>query len=1308
MSPHADLIDADYQQWRLRFRRVVWVRGTCFVLAAAVAAVQIAGWLDFLARPRDIRLRWTITCFALAAVFATAWRVLIGPLRTIIDPARLSRLLEQLTRHPSGEHSLATQTQISAQDSPMLQAVTRSAAARISARPSHQTLRNDACLRAMLWCGLSLIIAAASVSLGAQESWTAVRRLTAPWAEFAWPQHDWLVLVDQEFEAVSEETIVDANQPLRLYVLDDRGSPPQEMWLQVRRGDSVESRKLDIESVRHTAGRVSRAGLIELASDEPFAIRVVGGDDRRMPWAHVTVYNPPRVTGFQIATTPPAYSGLGREQTESLSGPIECLIGSRIEVTATFDQPLTTATLIREGVPNVELELLDDGYQVTAAWTVTVAGHSKYQFEVIGEMIARNSMTRQCEVVAVSDEPPSIEVESPPASMLVTESASVPVRFTAEDDLAVDQVAAAYSLTMSADAESYALATDSQQITEQLMSATALLEPAALGAMVGDRISVWAEATDHFNLGPPHVSRSNVHTLSVVTEADKLSELNARLEALIAELGRLEAQASEAATSLAELQIQVQTAGELPPSDMEIVRKRLFDSQTAARETYESETSLLAQVTGLIDELQWNGLETTELGSQLAGVAGGLTQLRDWEFPSLLSDLTLVVTSQHDLEGSDDAELAASIVRASQSQRAIADVLLSMLNMLGEYRRFDSLGEAVARLRLDQESLNQNTLRTAESTLGRDWSELSVQQQADLQRLAERQSQVASTLSALVTESQRQATNFSSSNSVQTAVEIQRRLASPELLLWLAESSQYLDRNELGLAMPTQQAILTELTAMEDLLAGRESTVAATAVALDQSLATLTDSLNEQRALLQEIEQATGEASPQQQVEWADRQSQLFTQTERALIAQQARIREPWIQSGRRGAMRMREAHFAITQGDLATARTEQQEAVDDLSQSIGQLESLVAGQRQSQAFDEMQELPQHLQALIDSQTQLLAQVRDLDALHATAGQWSRDLLRGVREAAGRQQSLAEDAADVATSLSPWPTFQFAVDDALVLMHEAAAQLDARQVGAETQQLQEQIVLRLQQVHSSLSDAGAAMLLQPELSSDPRSPGEHDASARLSQVRLLRNLQEELSHQTEEVVLANSPSNDVMSSISGRQRELAELAEPLLSAFGGAEVAPLAEAATSALAAIEEVATSLEAGRFTIETVSLQADAVAALDSLLAAAPNSSTLASGETQSQQGNSPMPSEGEGQSTDTTAGTNGDGTGGDDSATGTAAEIEVQRARDRELAIDSWGHLPPRAQQELQADFSAEFLPEYDDWIRRYYEALAEER
>lgn len=44
----------------------------------------------------------------------------------------------------------------------------------------------------------------------------------------------------------------------------------------------------------------------------------------------------------------------------------------------------------------------------------------------------------------------------------------------------------------------------------------------------------------------------------------------------------------------------------------------------------------------------------------------------------------------------------------------------------------------------------------------------------------------------------------------------------------------------------------------------------------------------------------------------------------------------------------------------------------------------------------------------------------------------------------------------------------------------------------------------------------------------------------------------------------------------------------------------------------------------------------------------------------------------------------------------------------LADAVWGHLPPREREELLRTFNERYLPRYDSWVRRYFEALAEER
>ena len=53
--------------------------------------------------------------------------------------------------------------------------------------------------------------------------------------------------------------------------------------------------------------------------------------------------------------------------------------------------------------------------------------------------------------------------------------------------------------------------------------------------------------------------------------------------------------------------------------------------------------------------------------------------------------------------------------------------------------------------------------------------------------------------------------------------------------------------------------------------------------------------------------------------------------------------------------------------------------------------------------------------------------------------------------------------------------------------------------------------------------------------------------------------------------------------------------------------------------------------------------------------------------------------------------------------TKAELE----RRRHLAREVWGHLPPTLRKELLNIFNENYLPKYEDHIRRYYEALAEQ-
>jgi hypothetical protein len=44
----------------------------------------------------------------------------------------------------------------------------------------------------------------------------------------------------------------------------------------------------------------------------------------------------------------------------------------------------------------------------------------------------------------------------------------------------------------------------------------------------------------------------------------------------------------------------------------------------------------------------------------------------------------------------------------------------------------------------------------------------------------------------------------------------------------------------------------------------------------------------------------------------------------------------------------------------------------------------------------------------------------------------------------------------------------------------------------------------------------------------------------------------------------------------------------------------------------------------------------------------------------------------------------------------------------LAKDVWGHLPPQLREQLLNVYTEKYLPKYEDLVRAYYEALAEQQ
>jgi len=145
------------------------------------------------------------------------------------------------------------------------------------------------------------------------------------------------------------------------------------------------------------------------------------------------------------------------------------------------------------------------------------------------------------------------------------------------------------------------------------------------------------------------------------------------------------------------------------------------------------------------------------------------------------------------------------------------------------------------------------------------------------------------------------------------------------------------------------------------------------------------------------------------------------------------------------------------------------------------------------------------------------------------------------------------------------------------------------------------------------------------------------------------------------------------------------------------------ELATETVALMQQAQSGFADGELTDETASLQKSINERLERLAQLARQQATQAS------TGQSRKTGSGAGASTNA-----GDGQGAaernpnaaesSEAATG-ADDSEPRTVTPRDLATSVWGHLPARQRDRMRARFSERFLPQYDQLVREYYEALA---
>jgi len=1156
-----DSPSAAFPLLRRRLRRMVLFRGLSRLVCVFILAVNLVGGLDWWLRFDSHQAR-IVASSSIAVVLATLLlSSVVLPLWRRLSDHDLAVLVERA--RPDLRGALSSSVEFSnrgcdpASGAPALQRVliqrtTRRAAGMEIASLLDPKSVSRAAASALLCC----LAAATIIAVAPAHALTAMQRLAVPHRQVPWPRQNTLVLLDADFEHFEnpgKARTVSSAEPLVLYVVDRDGRMPDDVTLHTLIDNHVLSRPLESTEIVDHEGRRRQAFMANVPPKAgSIRIRATGGDDQRMPWHEFRRLAPPTLEDLRIAITPPDYSGQSVVTRDRLAGRFTALVGSEVRVQARSPQRLDTVNLRNDANEATTLDAVDRQYE--SVFTVREPGVRTYWFDLADARGMTASSVSRFEVEAVEDTVPFVAVRSPPADLSVTPSAVVPVAVTARDDVGVTQVRLRFSHPSgSVEQESVALpGLDAPLRSAELSSEIAVAD---FDLAAGHQLAFHAEADDAFDLGPRHTAESRRYVLTVVSPDDKLDELISKQSQIGEQLQRVADRQTRALRHTRDLMVQWRTAKALAPEDMGLLRRVNVDQKRITTEIEGGQSSVIEQSAAVLDELAWNQFAdqpiTRRLSQFVADVRGLDNELADVQ-QSLGRALRAVET-----DGADDVEPA--LARIETSQARILETLQQSLTRFETWQLHHDVARRFDELSTEQQGISEGTVVIGRKTLARRYSDLALQEQADLARLAARQQQLTTDINQFTTQCETLAALGQSSGLVDanTLTAVIRLLDTEDVAGMTATASRLVDQNRIADAVETQRAIMQVLEHVERLLrnTGEESP--------ELLLRQITEAQEEvehlrtrQQRLAERTSAAASDISRDELLELRKQQVEL------ARDAQESAQRLLQRQIGKAGTSASRAADAMQAAADglqdevSPSAIADQRDAVDDLLQAERELNRLRHSLDAGRVSARLAELGQDAQAYRTRQQRLTDETARLEEALREQGRLSRSELRSLRQLATDQRSLSEDVASNGTGITEGAdVFHMAFQMAAQHMADAAGRLDERTTDEATQNAQAAAMQFLDQI----ADVSA---MKPPQSNDavPTTADSSDETAEsvdtslIPQLELLLNMQRGLAERTAALMSVQETQGaltvdeqEELALLAARQAQLKSLAADILS-----------------------------------------------------------------------------------------------------------------------------------------------------------------
>jgi len=1163
-------------------RRLLALYGIGRVVSAVAGTLLLLGSADYLIHFEDRGIR-AMASLAVLAVFAwSAYRYLFVLLSHRAGDVQIAQRIER--RFPQLKDQLSSSVQFLKQSEADPQAgsaaLRRAVIGETTARLERLNLGETIERRPARWAaGIALavcLVAALLAICDPTSAQLALVRLARPFGGDAWPKFN-----DLTFRHPPDRIAL--GKPFEVELVDRNHRMPDEVRIHYRFEGDGQNVEETVEPM-HLLNGVMTAR--KDAVTRPFKFRAEGGDDRSMQWHALDVVEPPRVESLKITLYPPEYTGWPAEPSEKQ---IHALRGTRVQLTGAANKPLASAALVQdgalqEGAATVPAALVDNKYGFSVpgdpAEPFIIDKAGTYAFDLKDTEGVSGGADDRWEIRAVPDQPPTVSIEQPGANVFVTRDAVVPLRINVKDDLAVHEVMLHYNRSDRTDVEDFqvALFTGPEKVAPSKTGLSGLAgdsrvvehdwELAPLDLKPGTQLAFFAAAADYL----PQIGRSPARRLTIISRRELEERIGQRQAVILGELRRVLKMQQEARAQVSSLEIQVSEVGRFGKPDVDHAQGAELNQRQVARTLTSNTEGIPAQIKDLLAELASNKVDSPEVGRRMTSILDEVDRLEKQHLNAIERDLTSAIKGAQAKLGdqepekktsTDHQEFSRSLASAGGHQDQVIQSLETMLGELTEWDGYRRFGQDVAQIRHDEDEIQQHTKQLGAQTLGKEFKDLDAQQQADLKKLAHRQSELARRFDKLQQEMGQMTARLKTNDplSAATLSEAVEQALREGISGDMRQSASHAEKNQVSQAMQRQDQVNRNLDELLDILSNRrEHELGRLVKKLREAERQLAELRSRQEGLRKKMAAAAKIADREERrrelESLSKREKQLQQESQNFAHRLQRLQAEKAGRTMAGAAGKMGRAGQAADKGDADRSEDQADQAKKDLDDAQQQLAERRKQAEADLAQEQLARIEDGLKSLHKRQQNVLDETERLENLRDAQRQFKREQAAAVQQQAREQKSLEQEVSFLAEKIAAAEVFHRALSSTGKQMGLAGDLLARADTGEATQRAEEN------------AEAGLTRLLEALKQEQKPGPAKEGGGGggggksgqknpgiqALAEVKLLKLLQQDLNQRFQE--LAEKSADESAEAYAELGREQGELAELLAKLSQPEEPAP--------------------------------------------------------------------------------------------------------------------------------------------------------